>query len=220
MKNQNIYNSFSFKHAYKKKLISFLKENTTIETGGYKIFDGTYNHLLQIPEEFAELIIILKKYNEKSKINKFLEIGYSHGNTNTILNKFFNFSLIVGVDTFGAHINPSALHPNIRFKNLILVCGDTKTKFIHDNLKLFRNFDLILIDADHQYNSVKNDFELALKLSHKKTLLLLHDINLKNSGSKKMWDEIKSSKKFITKEIIHKNSNLTYSYGVGLVVFK
>jgi hypothetical protein len=46
--------------------ISFLKNNTTIETGGYHIFDGTYKHLLQIPEELAELIIILKKYDKYS----------------------------------------------------------------------------------------------------------------------------------------------------------
>lgn len=220
MKNPNIYNSFSFSTSYKKKLISFLKNNTTIETGGYQIFDGTYKHLLQIPEELAELIIILKKYNKKIKINKFLEIGFSHGNTNTILNKFFKFSLIVAVDTFGAHINGATLLPNIRFKNLILICGDTKQKFTFDHLKLFKNFDLILVDADHQYNSVKNDFEIALRLSHKKTLILIHDINLEGSGSKKLWNEIKKNKKFLTEEIIHNGSGLIYNYGIGLVKIK
>ena len=220
MKNQNIYNSFSFSSSYKKKLISFLKSNTTIETGGYHIFDGSYKHLLQIPEELAELIIILKKYDKKIKINKFLEIGFSHGNTNTILNKFFNFSLIVGVDIFGAHINGATLHPNIRFKNLILICGNTKQKFTFDNLRLFKNFDLILVDADHQYDSVKNDFEIALQLSHKETLILIHDINLEGSGSKKLWTEIKKNKKFFSQEVVHSSSELIYGYGIGIVKLK
>ena len=92
MKIDNIYTSFSFSKIYKAKLINFLRNNTTIETGGNKVFDGTYNHLLHIPEEFAELIIELKKIHKKDKVFKnFLEIGFSHGIANTILNKFFNF---------------------------------------------------------------------------------------------------------------------------------
>ena len=67
----NIYESFNFSKSYKKKLINFLKNNTTVETGGNKLFNGLYNHLLQIPEEFASLIIELKKIDKKSKIKKF-----------------------------------------------------------------------------------------------------------------------------------------------------
>ena len=80
MKIDNIYTSFSFSKSYKAKLINFLRNNTTIETGGNKVFDGTYNHLLHIPEEFAELIIELKKIHKKDKVFKnFLEIGTGRG---------------------------------------------------------------------------------------------------------------------------------------------
>ena len=90
---KNIYKEFNFSKKYKKELTNFLKDHTTIETGGNKIFDGTFNHLLQIPDELIQLIFFLKKYEKENKVSlkNFLEIGFSHGLTNTILNKFFNF---------------------------------------------------------------------------------------------------------------------------------
>ena len=61
MSFKNIYQSFNFTSSYKKKLINFLRENATIECGGFKIFNGRYDDLLQIPEEFGNLIIELKR---------------------------------------------------------------------------------------------------------------------------------------------------------------
>ena len=40
--NKNIYNNFSFSKKYKKELIEFFKNNTTIEAGGNLLFDGEY----------------------------------------------------------------------------------------------------------------------------------------------------------------------------------
>ena len=62
---KNIYKEFNFSEKYKKDLIKFLKDQTTIESGGNKIFDGTFNHLLQLPDELAELIIALKYFEKK-----------------------------------------------------------------------------------------------------------------------------------------------------------
>lgn len=76
---------------------------------------------------------------------------------------------------------------------------------------------MILVDANHEYDLVKNDLKIALKLSHKETLILLHDINLEGSGSKKLWKEIKKNKKFISQEIVHNNPDLICSYGIGLI---
>ena len=146
-----------------------------------------------------------------------LEIGFSHGYTNTILNKFFKFKFICGVDKFGAHINGQSLLPNLRFKNLFLICGDTKSQFTKNILKKFDKFDLIFIDADHSYDAVKNDFELSLNLSHKNTTIVFHDIFFENSGSKKLWNELKISKKYMLKEIICKDHN--FNFGTGVLRF-
>ena len=180
----NIYESFNFSNSYKKKLINFLKNNKNVETGGNKLFNGLYDHLLQIPEEFASLIIELKKLDKKSKITSFLEIGFSHGYSNNILYKFFKFTKNVAVDKFGPHINGYSLVANLRFKNLILFCGNLMTQ-VSKNLEKLKKFDLIFIDGDHSYDAVKNDFKLSLNLSHKKTVYIFHDICHAESGSEK-----------------------------------
>ena len=64
---KDIYTNFNFSKDYKNKLIKFLKNNTTVESGGNKLFDGSYNTLLHIPDELAELIIYLKKACKKKK---------------------------------------------------------------------------------------------------------------------------------------------------------
>ena len=214
----NIYESFNFSKSYKKKLINFLKNNTTVETGGNKLFNGLYDHLLQIPEEFASLIIELKKMDKKSQIKSFLEIGFSHGYSNTILYKFFKFTKNVAVDKFGPHINGYSLVANLRFKNLILFCGSSNDPSIKKNLEKLKKFDLIFIDGDHSYDAVKNDFKLSLSLSHKKTVYIFHDIYHEESGSKKFWSELKKIKKYRLKEIISRNQN--FKYGTGILTLK
>ncbi len=218
---KDIYSLFSNNKNYYKKLVGFLRDNTTVETGGNKIFDGTFKDLLHIPEELADLIFFLKNHEKKNKIKiqKYLEIGFSHGFANTILNKFFNFKLSVAVDKFGAHINGTSLAPNLRFKNLILICNDSQSKFTIENLKRFEKFDMIFIDGDHSYNAVKNDFNNYKNLLNKKKgLMIMHDIKLEKSGSKKFWDEIKNNKKFFCKEIYC--SKYSFKYGVGILKFK
>ncbi len=219
---ENIYKEFSFSKKYKKDLINFLKNQTTIESGGTKIFDGTFNHLLQLPDELAELIITLKQYERKNKIKlkSFLEIGFSHGITNTILNKFFNFNKNVAIDKLGAHLNGTTLLANLRFKNLILFCADTSSKDTIEKVKKLGFFDIIFIDADHKFDSVKKDFENYRNFIKKSGLIIMHDIFLPNSGSQKYWKKIKSQKNnnVKLKEIFCKK--YPFKYGIGIIYKK
>lgn len=194
----NIYKNFNFSSAYKKKLISFLKNQTTVETGGNKIFDGTFNHLLQIPDELSELIIFLKKFEKrkKKKLEKFLEVGFSHGLTNTILSKFFSFNTNVAIDKLGAHLNGTTLLANLRFKNLILFCSNSDEIKTIENVKTLGPYDIIFIDADHQYENVKKDFLNYSKHLSPNGFIIMHDIFLPKSGSKKFWNELKEKKIF------------------------
>ena len=216
---KNIYKEFNFSKKYKKELTSFLKDHTTIESGGNKIFDGTFNHLLQIPDELCELIFFLKKYEKENKLSlkSFLEIGFSHGLTNTILNKFFNFTKNVAVDRLGAHLNGTTLLANLRFKNLVLLSSDTNSKNTIENIKKLGLYDIIFIDADHKYESVKKDYYNYKNFLSKKGLIIMHDIFLPNSGSKKFWNELKSrnKRKLKFKEIICKK--YPFKYGIGVL---
>ena len=112
----------------KEKLIEFLKHQTTAEYGCHQIFNGTRTHIMHNPDELAEFIHFLKVHDKKNKIKKFLEIGYSSGKVNTILNKFFNFEHIVAVDNFLADMSPNDLLANLRRKNLTLICGNSDRK--------------------------------------------------------------------------------------------
>ena len=215
---KDIYTEFELTKKYKSKLLNFLREHTTVECGGYNLFDGSYNNLLHVPEEFCELIFFLKKYDKKRKLKTYLEVGFSHGICNTILNKFFNFKYIVAIDIFGPHLNGSVLLANMRFKNLTLICGNTKDELVVNNAKKFSKYDLIFIDASHEYKDVKKDFEIYSKMINKNGLIILHDINLSSSGSKKFWNEIKKKfKKHQIKEIIFNKYH--YSFGYGIVLF-
>jgi len=81
-KSNYIFENFSFTKKYRNELIEFLKHNANIEHGGYRLFDGTYTHLLQIPEELADFIIYLKKTEKtKGKFRNILEIGFGHINS-------------------------------------------------------------------------------------------------------------------------------------------
>ena len=80
-------------------------------------------------------------------------------------------------------------------------------------------FDAIMIDADHSYEGVKQDFELYSSLIAKKGIIILHDI-IKNRFDpsiqvNRFWDELKLTHK--TQEIIfdQKQGNM----GIGLVFF-
>ena len=58
----------------KKSFKEFLRHQTNSEYGGYKIYDGSRNHLLQIPEELSELIFFLNNYKKKhTDFKNFLE---------------------------------------------------------------------------------------------------------------------------------------------------
>ena len=114
----------------KDNLREFLRHQTNAEFGGYRMFDGTRTNLMHNPEELCDLISFLKNYEKKKrkKIRNFLEVGFSSGKLNTILNKFFNFEHIVGIDNFAADMSSTDLLANMRRKNLTLICGTAHKK--------------------------------------------------------------------------------------------
>lgn len=201
-----------------KDLIEFLKYNTNAEIGGHRIYDGSGTHLVQSPEEIVWFLAEIKKYFKKNKINfnSFLEIGFNSGITNTLINKICNFRKIVAVDIMAGVGSTNAFFSNLRFKNIILICGDTKSKFVKNELLKHEKFNLIFIDGGHSYDVVKNDFELSVKLVTKKSIIGIHDIYSSDfDGPNKLWKQIIKSKKFKTNEYVCKKYKT--KYGIGIV---
>ena len=207
----------------KKNLINFFKANTNIDSGGDRIYDGVHNHLLQNPEELVWLIgkiqTIIKKKKFKNK--NFLEFGYAHGFTNTILNKCFNFDKIVTVDIVhqGGHCKDS-FFANLRFKNLVMLCGDSQSNFIKDQIKLNSKYDLVFIDGGHDFDVVKNDYEIAKNNINKNAIIVFHDIDgSAHDGPRKLWNSIIKNKPKNSKTYQYVCKKYKIKYGLGILVY-
>ena len=186
----------------KDNLREFLRHQTNAEFGGYRMFDGTRTHLMHTPEELSDLISFLKD-NEKSKKRKlenFLEVGYSSGKTNTIFNKFFNFKQIIAIDDFTAEMSSTDLLVNLKRKNLTLICGDSYKTKNQKIIKKFAPFDLIFVDASHEYQNVIKDLNNYSNLLSNNGILVAHDIHsIEHPGVNKAWNKFKKrkEKKFV-----------------------
>ena len=205
----------------KQNLREFLRHQTNAEYGGYRMFDGTRSHLMHNPKELSDLIFFLKEYEKikRKKISNFLEIGFNSGILNTILNKFFKFEQIVVIDTFTSEISSTDLLANLKRKNLILVSGSSSKKENLQTIKKFQPYDLIFVDASHEYNDVKKDLNNYCKMLSDDGILVAHDIHsLEFSGVNKAWSEFKRQNNFSYKEFV--NRKYFYVCGVGLAIKK
>tara|TARA_B100000886_G_scaffold322188_1_gene265011 strand:- start:35 stop:697 length:663 start_codon:yes stop_codon:yes gene_type:complete len=220
MKNY-IFDRFKNSKKFKKELLETLKNLSNIEFGGRRLNDGHKNHITQNPYEITELIFFLKAYEKthKMKLKKFLEIGFYTGFTNTILNKFFNFEHIVVVDNLSDQIDGNNFLANLKFKSLTLITGSSTAKSTIKKVKNFSSYDLIFIDGNHSYQYVKKDFENYCNYLSKKGIIIFHDIINKDwPGVRKLFNEIKLTKKFHTHEITSHGNKI--NYGLGLVIKK
>ena len=205
----------------KDNLREFLRHQTNAEFGGYRMFDGTRTHLMHNPEELCDLISFLKNYEKKKrkKLRNFLEVGFSSGKLNTILNKFFNFDHIVAIDDFSADMSSTDLLANIVRKNLTLICGKTDKK---ENLKIIKQsqpYDLIFVDASHEYKDVKKDLNNYSRMLSDSGILVVHDIHgLEYTGVNKAWNEFRRKNNFTYKEFVCRK--YFFVCGVGIAISK
>ena len=189
-----LYERFELTDDYKNDLIEFFKHQTNIEIGGYRMYDGTRLHMMQSPWELADFIFGLKKHeiNNNFRIKNFLDVGFSSGQNNSVLNKFFNFENIVALDNFSSHINTNALFANLQHKNLTLAIGDSTSSRIIDIVNKLGNYDLIFIDANHTYEYVKKDFENFKPFLEKGGVIGFHDVDCPDwKGINKFWKELR-----------------------------
>ena len=200
------------------QFIEFLKHQANIEWGGYRLYDGSNNHLQQNPNEFTDFISTLKKYEKENefRFKKFLEIGFHAGFTNTILKKIFNFQEIVAIDIIDGPVNGSAFRANLRFKNLTLICNDSTSQYSIDIASKLGPFDLIFIDGNHDYEIAKKDFENYKEMISNKGVIVLHDIkSMVHEGLPRLWNEITSKNEYEVDTVY--NSDVTMKTGIGIL---
>lgn len=82
----------------------------------------------------------------------------------------------------------------------------------------YEQFDLVLIDANHQENECRNEF-IAVKKPAK--IVVFHDISNKDyPGVKIVWDEVKSLNEYDCREYIDQYQGMGPYMGIGMAIRK
>lgn len=161
-----------------------------------------------------EFNMLLEVYKDKHPLNV-LEVGTHYGGTlyHWIKNSSA-FSSIVSVDDYqlNEHLyadwidNPDCM--------VHVVKGKSQDKNVISSVKrIAGNYDFIFIDAGHEYEEVKADWENYGPLANAGSIVAFHDITPhKFRGVDKLWREIQSAG-YVTQELITPGADL----GIGIV---
>jgi predicted O-methyltransferase YrrM len=216
-----LFSRFELTDSYKQELIEFVRRQSNIEIGGYRLYDGMGNHYMQNAHEITDLIFALKSLEQDRgiKFERFLEIGFAAGINNTFLNKVFEFKKIVAIDYVAqCGISTEAFFANLRFKNLTMICGDSTAESSIENATALGPYDLIFIDGGHTYDCVKKDFHNYSKCLSEHGVIAFHDVCSDSCpGVPKFWHELQESHgaEYEFREFY--DANQRFKYGIGLM---
>ena len=191
----------------------------------FKINDFGFAPLQNKEELRAFLEICLMK-----KPKTAIEIGTAAGGTLYLLSKVLDDDAkIVSIDLpggeFGGELYQDWKKPIYKSfaknnQQIFLIREDSQKKETLDQVRKLvgDKIDLLLIDGDHTYTGVKNDFELYSQIVAEDGLIVFHDINQKlgNVEVWKLWDELKS--KYETFEI--NTLGKEKGFGIGIIYHK
>jgi hypothetical protein len=125
----------------------------------------------QVPEELADLIHALLASGRP--FANYLEIGAAAGGLGRVLDDFLGFDAVYVIDD-----NRHSRAP-LRRQNLpraVEYVGDSHDPACRRAMEGWNvKFDLIVVDADHRYEGVKQDTELALCFANEGCLFVFHD---------------------------------------------
>ncbi len=141
----------------------------------------------QYPNQFSKFLVHISRY----KIESYLEIGVRHGGTFIIINEYLKkiqpLKKSVGIDICYSPslIKYQKINPKINF----LQINSTSEKF-RKYLEAAGDFDLVLIDGDHDEAPCRQDFETVKNYAK---IIVFHDI-VSNvcPGVVKVWQEVKN----------------------------
>ena len=159
-------------------------------------------------EEVRDLLELLADFKPKVV----LEIGVHRGYSMELWRKAFNPPVIIGIDNDLHAVDKKAT------EGMIIIDGDSHTSKVRDYVEVVLTglpVDLLFIDGDHHYDSVKKDWELYTPLVKKGGVVILHDVSVEDNSSvdvSKFWQNLDHSK-FDRSVLIH-NKNGT---GIGVI---
>jgi len=156
------------------------------------VFGGTHKggiYCQQNSDEFASCIATI--LNSGLSINNYLEIGAAAGGTAYLVNHFLRPTKTIIVDD-GKHIRAwmrKTILAGINYENIQGLSYEQPTL---DAASKFAPYDLIFVDADHSYPSVRADVTLYLPMLASGGYMIMHDsIYFKNDVGR-VVDELKS----------------------------
>jgi len=170
-------------------------------------------HLQQISDELAPCIAELLKFRDS--IKNYLEIGSASGGSCFVFNHFFPLERIVLIDNNG--LNRQALRnevlEGIYHQELI---GNSDEEVIYGSVaKMNTQFDLIVLDSDHNYQNVRIESALYLPFLRSGGFLFLHDTVCYANGPGRLMNELVAySGMELVKEYI---SEKWQKLGIGLL---
>lgn len=161
-------------------------------------------HFGTIEQSPWELAAFSQWVEDQGGIGSYMEIGVSNGGTLRYIVDMFKPRRI-----YAADINkPKQLPPGTNFFH-----GSTFSPEFKEWIKNIGYVDLILIDADHKFESVTNDYEICKQYGKH---IAFHDIcGLRDcAGSAKHWNEVKVGKNH--RQFVDPNPD--FQVGIGLLV--
>jgi hypothetical protein len=164
----------------------------------------------QYPNQFSKYLKQLSKYDIKS----YLEIGCRWGGTFIITNEVLKLKN-KNIKSYACDLIPicDILNEYKNYSDFDYI-QEYSSNLNKNNIR--EQIDLILIDAEHSYNAVKNDLEIAKQFNPK--YIVFHDItNVVCPGVGQFWNEIKSNYQYY--EFTEQYNSVVGSYlGIGLIV--
>ena len=174
--------------------------------------------IFQHHKEFSDLLALYRSRSPK----RVLEVGTYHGGTlYHWLQNAAKGATIVSLDTYTAadnrHLYEEWTRDDVK---LHVIQGDSRTpKAIHKVAK-HAPFNWIFIDADHEYESVKADWENYGKMASSSSVVCFHDI-LDNKSAhpeidvQRLWRKIQEEYK--TEEIINDTNAVWGGIGIAFI---
>lgn len=145
------------------------------------IFGGTFEggyHLQQVPDEIVPCINDIIKSG--IKIKHFLEVGSAAGGSTHLFNYAFNLESIVIIDDnkHPKHIHRAGMIRKIKCPVAEFI-GNSLSKNAVDFIgSLKKKFDIILLDASHNYADVELDIRNYGQFLSNDGFILVHDIEI------------------------------------------
>jgi len=163
----------------------------------------------QYPNQFSKYLKQLSKY----EINSYLEIGCRWGGTFIITNEMLKLKN-KDVKSYACDLIPicDVLTEYKKYSDFTYI---HESSFGLTKNHVGNQIDLILIDADHSYDAVKKDLEVAKQFNPK--YVVFHDItNDICMGVTQFWNEIKNE--YTHYEYIEQYDSVVGNYlGIGLI---